>query len=1495
MKSPRQIRVGTVLFIAFFAITWLLSNNGLQAQTPDPLSPQEQVDVLDKIEPLVLTQIESSGQTEFFIWMTEKADLSPAYNLETKEEKGQFVFETLRETAARSQAELRKQFDSNGTEYRPFYISNKILVFNGTQTMVMDIATRADVARITANHTYQLQEPAKSSKGGSPQAIETNITFINADDVWGLGYTGSGILLAGNDTGLDETHPTILPHYRGCQNPPTCSTIDHNYNWWDATNTYPLDPDDGHGHGTHTTGTMVGDDGGANQIGVAPGAQTVHCKNMTDTGNGTDLTFSTCFEWDLAPWDLSGANPRPDLAPDAINNSWGYNGGGQTQFRDEIAALQAAGILVELSAGNSGPSCSSLGSPGDYQEVLTTGSINHASGSMPGTITGSSSRGPSSLDGNYFPDVMAPGENIRSALPGNSYGSWGGTSMSGPHVTALVGLMWSASPALRGDIDTTVDIIRNTAVPLTGQNGSSCGGDYTTGPNNDWGFGTIDALAAVQEAILYSDEVGTLSGIVTDSSNSNPIEAALIEATLSPTQTWSIATNITGVYTTTLISGTYDVEASAFGYLPASVSNIDIISGTNTIQDFALTPAPNYTVDGYVTDANTGWPLYASLDIDGYPGDPIWTDPISGYYSISLPAGITYTFNVAAWVTGYEGVSIDVGPLASSITQDFLLDADAVACTAPGYELEDGISESFNDTVLPDGWTIVNGGGTCDWTFDDPGGRTNLTGGTGNFAIADSDACGSGTTMTTTLYSPIADVSSLASVLLEFKYDYNNLSAAEIAEVDISADGGSNWTNIVSWNTDQRGVATFTQDVTAQLGGSTQAQVRFHYVAPGWYWWWQVDDVVLGSPTCIPPTDGGLLVGNVYDENTSDALNGAEVASDGGLTVSAVATPLDDNVDDAFFSIFSPSSSHTFTATMSGGYGADVETVAIANGDTVAQSFNLPAGWITATPNALEVTVLQGDSMTVPLDINNVGALSTTFALSEKTGGFAPTLLGGQSYPHMSVPYWDKTETAPDGSLNRLLAWGTGADIPTGERYRAAGTSCDGQSYYVMGGGSSGPILNEAWNYDPGSDTWTQLADLPVALMNFEAACLDGFIYLVGGYDGIAHTNNFQIYDIADDSWTATTWVNASSPMTAVYNGLLYTFGGNPGPSAETWVYDPDAATWTQLANMPTANSYGAAITVGDYIYQIGGGSANTVQRYDPTNNTWDNSGPQLQDSRMSALSVWYGDYIYVASGGGVGGDVWSAWSTTEVYDPSLWPSGAWVYDDENVGTPVVAPAGDCASDSIWGAGGTSNSTNYATNQSLDDGMTCNIYNSSNDIPWLSEDPITGTINANSLVTIDVTFDTMTYTLGTYTGTLKVKSDAPVNGTINIPVTMNVVDVIYGVEISPTTAVATDTPGSTVSYTLLVTNTGTTTDTIALVPSGQSWTTAVSPPTVTLAAGASATTTVTVTIPTGTADGDNDVVAVTATSQGDNTKTAVATFTTTAELMYLYLPIIMKP
>jgi uncharacterized repeat protein (TIGR01451 family) len=660
MKSKWIVASVTILLITIVALVGLARYDAALAAQNEPA----------KIEGVLLDQLAANGTADFIVKMAEQADVSGAYSLQTKAEKGQYVFDTLMATAARTQPGLLAYLDSQNVEYKSFYIFNGVWVKQGTLAQAQAIAARADVAAVNANHTFQLDEPINAQPStNQPNGVEANISFVKADQVWAMGVTGEGTVVADDDTGLDNTHPTIAPHYRGCVDPPECTVWDHNYNWFDAFGDSPNVPWDDYGHGTHTAGTMVGDDYLGNQIGMAPGAKLISCKNMQG-GGGDDAHFIICFQWNLAPTDTAGNNPRPDLAPDSVNNSWGYGGGGVEAFRQIVDNLLAAGIVVEVSAGNEGSGCTTLRSPGDYQEVFTTGSVNHAY-AFPGSLTGFSSRGPSILDGNYFPDFMAPGENVRSALPGNTYGSWSGTSMAGPHVTALIALIWSGNPALRGQIDTTYEIIKQTVVPLTGQGGSNCGGDYTVGPNNDWGYGTIDALAAVQMGIALGG-AGQLDGTVTDASSGDPLEGVNINALRDDGYAWNKLTDVSGYYTMTVGAGMFTVEASRYGYLPETASSVEVITDTLTTQNFALTPLPSYVISGHVYDAATGDPLNATLEFTDAPVPPVTTDQY-GFYSITVAEG---TWTLKATALSYQSQE-QVVVVGSDLTVDFHLNFQA--------------------------------------------------------------------------------------------------------------------------------------------------------------------------------------------------------------------------------------------------------------------------------------------------------------------------------------------------------------------------------------------------------------------------------------------------------------------------------------------------------------------------------------------------------------------------------------------------------------------------------------------------------------------------------------------------------------------------------------------------------------------------------------------------------------------------------------------------
>jgi len=458
-----------------------------------------------KVDPWVLDTGRSQA-TEFLVYLDEQADLSEAAALPTKADKGAFVHRTLSETAQRSQKSVLDALSARGVEHRSYWIANMIWVRGGLDT-VQTMAERADVAHVYANPAVTIDtiptDPGIDQR--SPESVEWNIALVNADDVWANGVTGSGAVVAGQDTGYLWDHPALVNQYRGGV------AGNHDYNWHDAVHSGggscgpdSTEPCDDHGHGTHTMGTVVGDDGLSNQVGMAPTAQWIGCRNM-DQGAGTPTTYAECYQFFLAPTDLNDLNPDPSKAPDVINNSWGCPPSeGCTDPNVLLTVVQnirAAGIVTVHSAGNSGPSCSTVAEPSAiYGESFSVGATTSSDG-----IASFSSRGPVTVDGSnrLKPDISAPGVNIRSSTRDGGYqGGWDGTSMAGPHVAGLVALLISASPGLAGDVDTIEEVIEQTAVPLTSSEG--CGGIGSNEvPNNVYGWGRIDALAAFNYSLDF--------------------------------------------------------------------------------------------------------------------------------------------------------------------------------------------------------------------------------------------------------------------------------------------------------------------------------------------------------------------------------------------------------------------------------------------------------------------------------------------------------------------------------------------------------------------------------------------------------------------------------------------------------------------------------------------------------------------------------------------------------------------------------------------------------------------------------------------------------------------------------------------------------------------------------------------------------------------------------------------------------------------------------
>ena len=435
--------------------------------------------------------------------LREQSDLRGARALPTKVEKGAFVMDALRSTAERSQKPLLDFLAARGAEHRPFWVANMIWV-RGSASLVEELASRGDVFHIYANPKVRFDGPVASRPApafpSSPDAIEWGVMKVRAPEVWALGFTGQGIVVGGQDTGYEWDHPALKLHYRGWLG----LAANHNYNWHDAIHSGggscgadSDEPCDDHSHGTHTMGTMVGDDGFSNQIGVAPGAKWIGCRNM-DQGAGTPTTYAECFEWFIAPTNLANANPDPSKAPHVINNSWGCPPSeGCTDpaiLQTVVENTRAAGIEVVVSAGNAGSGCETVADPAAiYDASFSIGATNSGD-----NIASFSSRGPVTIDGSgrMKPDISAPGEDVRSSVPGGSYASFSGTSMAGPHIAGVVALVLSASPGLVGNPDAIEPALTSSAVPRT--SAQTCGGVPGSAiPNNTYGWGRADALAAL--------------------------------------------------------------------------------------------------------------------------------------------------------------------------------------------------------------------------------------------------------------------------------------------------------------------------------------------------------------------------------------------------------------------------------------------------------------------------------------------------------------------------------------------------------------------------------------------------------------------------------------------------------------------------------------------------------------------------------------------------------------------------------------------------------------------------------------------------------------------------------------------------------------------------------------------------------------------------------------------------------------------------------------
>jgi N-acetylneuraminic acid mutarotase len=529
-------------------------------------------------------------------------------------------------------------------------------------------------------------------------------------------------------------------------------------------------------------------------------------------------------------------------------------------------------------------------------------------------------------------------------------------------------------------------------------------------------------------------------------------------------------------------------------------------------------------------------------------------------------------------------------------------------------------------------------------------------------------------------------------------------------------------------------------------------RVRFNLSAdntisyPGYY----VDDLVVSIYTAEQPTlpcdapSGGLVVGNVYDANTGNGLNGAVVMGDASNSAMSQATPLDTAVDDGFYTLYSPAGSHDVTASKAQ-YADDMQTVNVVAATAVSQNFTLGAGLLAADPTSLSATLDMGDSTTLNLDLDNNGGLSADFKLREADQGMAPALLATgaalQRIPGQFSPAWHNESVIGNQLpvISRItdLPWVDITSLPTALMDHAA-AEYNGR-IYVVGGFDGFSVTGDGYVYDPDTTSWASIASMNNARQKPSAAFIGDLLYVVGGWDFNGNpVAALEIYDPASDSWS--TGANMPVPVAGapavVLDGQMYVIGGCLDgfctPTNNVYRYDVDANSWESTAAYPEQTAWQSCGVIEGQIYCAGGAGfdeSNHTYGYDPGSDTWTQLADMVQTQWGSAFVAVNGR-LYISAGVTAGFSVVT--NQTFIYDPA---ADTWTAD-ANANYAVYRTASACG---FYKLGGSSGGFGPVADSELYPDLTdCGA---TSDVPWLSMTPITGTIGTGSSQTIQVMLD----------------------------------------------------------------------------------------------------------------------------------------------------------
>jgi subtilisin family serine protease len=576
------------------------------------------------IAPQLQRQLDAAGQdtvVEAIVVLKSQADLASVRGLARKDRPGAAA-RILRARADLTQRPLRallklRRAQGLVSDIEPLWIVNAIAV-TATPAVIGELAARQDVREIRPN----LAVPAPPTAAAATSApTETNVALVNAPALWDLGYRGQGIVVANMDTGVDVTHPDLASRWRGGTN-----------SWYDPNGEHPTTPTDVSGHGTWTMGVMVGGDAGGSSVGIAPDATWIAVKIFNDRGTATSTAIHQGFQWLLDP----DGNPATADAPDVVNDSWTTSASGcLLDFQPDLASLRAAGILPVFAAGNYGPLPGTSSSPANNPEAFAVGATDDADGLYP-----YSSRGPSSCGQPVYPQLVAPGVGIHTTDLYGLYADPTGTSVAAPHVAGVLALLLQAFPGMPADRQASA--LENSAADLG-----------AAGPDNGYGYGRLDALAAYQWLATTPDFTSTVSPSSASTAAGGGVSYTVFVAPVN---------RFSGDVSLTL--GGLSESRAAWSFSPP------VITGGSGSAQLTLSTATSIAAGTYpltitTTSGATVHSAPATLVVTAPPDFTLSATPTS--QNVVAGAGATYAVGVASLSGFADNIALSLAGLPSGV------------------------------------------------------------------------------------------------------------------------------------------------------------------------------------------------------------------------------------------------------------------------------------------------------------------------------------------------------------------------------------------------------------------------------------------------------------------------------------------------------------------------------------------------------------------------------------------------------------------------------------------------------------------------------------------------------------------------------------------------------------------------------------------------------------------------------------------------------------